>query len=88
MQRWERVVFTLDVQEATAAYEVHSLRGQVLVVHATALAEQLALLESAAREERWDDTVRLRGPVEHELMLVADALDQLGLKRPLAPGRR
>jgi CheY-like chemotaxis protein len=83
LQRWQRVVFTLDVQEATAAFEIHSLRGQTLVVKATALAEQLALLESAAREERWDDTVRLRAPVEHELTLVADALDQFGLKRSI-----
>jgi CheY-like chemotaxis protein len=85
LQRWEWVVFTLDVQEATAAYEIHSLRGQALVVNATGLAEQLGLLESAAREERWDDAGRLRGPVEHELTLVADALDQLGLKRPMGP---
>jgi len=86
LQRWQRVVFTLDVQEAAAAFEIHSLRGQALVVRATALAEQLALLESAAREGRWDDTVRLRAPVEQELTLVADALDQFGLKRPIGAG--
>ena len=84
LQRWQRVVFALDAQEATAAFEIHSLRGQALVVSATALAEQLALLETAAREQRWDDAGRLRSCVEHELTLVADALDQFGLKRPLA----
>ena len=82
--RWQRVVFALDVQEASTAFEIHSLRGQALVVKATALAEQLALLETAAREERWDDAGRLRVPVEHEITLVADALDQFGLKRPIA----
>ena len=84
LQRWQRVIFALDLQEATAPFEIHSLRGQALVVSATALAEQLALLESAAREQRWDDAGRLRSGVEHELTLVADALDQFGLKRPLA----
>jgi DNA-binding response OmpR family regulator len=84
LQRWQRVVFALDAQEATAAFEIHSLRGQALVVSATALAEQLALLETAAREQRWDDAGCLRSCVEHELTLVADALDQFGLKRPLA----
>jgi signal transduction histidine kinase/CheY-like chemotaxis protein len=84
LQRWQRVVFALDVQEATAAFEIHTLRGQALVVSATALAEQLELLENAAREQRWDDAGRLRTCVEHELTLVADALDHFGLKRPLA----
>jgi signal transduction histidine kinase/DNA-binding response OmpR family regulator len=83
LQHWERVTFALSVQESSTAFEIHSLRGQSLVVNATSLAEQLALLESAAREGRWDDTVRLRTAVEHELMLVADALDQVGLKRPI-----
>ena len=83
LQRWQRVTFAIDVREATAAFEIHSLRGQALVVSATALAEQLALIEEAAREQRWDDTVRLRSYVEHELTLVADALDQFGLKRPI-----
>jgi signal transduction histidine kinase/CheY-like chemotaxis protein len=84
LQRWQRVVFALEVQEAKAAFEIHSLRGQALVVSATALAEQLELLESAAREQRWDDAGRLRFSVENELTLVADALDQFGLKRPMA----
>jgi signal transduction histidine kinase/DNA-binding response OmpR family regulator len=81
LQRWQRVILALETQDATAAFEIHSLRGQSLAVSATALAEQLALLETAAREGRWDDTVRLRVPVEQELTLVADALDQFGLKR-------
>ena len=84
LHRWQRVTFALDVQETTAAFEIHSLRGQALVVSATALAEQLALVEEAVREQRWDDAARLRSSVENELMLVADVLDQHGLKRPIA----
>ncbi len=83
LQRWKQALSAIDLQEAAAAFEIHTLRGQALVINATALAEQLALLESAAREQRWDDAGRLRSSVESELILVADALDQKGLRRPM-----
>jgi HPt (histidine-containing phosphotransfer) domain-containing protein len=83
LQRWKQALSAIDLQGGAAAYEIHTLRGQALVINATALAEQLALLESAAREQRWDDAGRLRSSVESELILVADALDRHGLRRPM-----
>jgi len=54
---------------------VHTMRGTVLVFHAAAVAEALARLEDAARQNRWDEVSADLPDALHQLDCIAVELD-------------
>jgi signal transduction histidine kinase/CheY-like chemotaxis protein/ligand-binding sensor domain-containing protein len=74
---WARAELSLDKEDDAAAGEVHRLRGQVQIVKASRLAEQLGLLEAAIRRACWEEVGPLRLAVRQELELVGGELSRV-----------